>query len=487
MTSAEQVSVGGPNRLARNALGVPGIVFLVLAAVAPLTGMVVVGAIGIAVGNGSGMVWSFILVSVSLLLFAVGYAQMSRKLVSAGGFYSFVVKGLGRPFGLVSALVALLGYNMFVAGGIGTSGFFTAFIVDDVFGPKLHWTIWSAISVVLVFALSRRGIEFSAKVLGVCLVLEVSILLVMDFSIVFQHGLSFSVFQWSQITTGSMGLGLLFAANAFVGFEATSLFSEEARDPGRTIPRATYLAIGFIGLFTAFTTWCIVSAVGVSSAQDAALKHLPTGDLVFSISQDFLGTFLTKVMMVLLLVSLFAALLALHNSATRYVFALGRVGILPRALGRTDAANGSPRNASIAQLGFAGIIAGIYGVAGLDPITDLTASMTGFGTLGILTLQAFAAVSIVVYFRRLRDPRIWKTLVAPGIGGIGIITIVVLAVVNFSDLAGSQDPLIAKLPYLLLAALVIGLGAAVWLRKNRPQIYAELDTDLERFSPTVAD
>lgn len=466
--------------LARNVLGVPGIVFLVLAAVAPLTGMVVIAGIGIAVGNGGGMPVAFIAATAVLLLFAVGYAQMSKVLTSAGGFYAFVVKGLGKPMGLVAGFVAMLGYNCFVAGAIGTSGFFTSVIVADVFGLDLHWILWSLISVVLAFALSRRGIGFSATVLGVCLVLEVLILLVLDFAVLIQHGFGWASFAPTVAFSGAIGLALLFAANCFIGFESTALFSEEAKRPHRTIPRAIYVAITFIGVFAAFTTWAIVSAVGVRQAKGVAMDHLSTGDLVFTISQDYLGGLLTKAMMLLLLVSLFAALLALHNASTRYIYALGRTGILPRALGRTRTSSGAPQNAAIAQFGFATLVALVYWAAGLDPIAALTASMTGFGTLGILTLQLLAAVAIVVYFRRTGDRRVWRTFVAPGLGAIGLSAIVTLAIVNFSALAGSDNAVISRLPWLLALVLVAGLGTAAWLRRNRPETYRGLDEDLER-------
>ncbi len=466
--------------LAKNVLGVPGIVFLVLAAVAPLTGMVVIAAIGIAVGNGGGMVAAFLLATVVLLLFAVGYAQMSKVLTSAGGFYAFVVKGLGRTPGLVAGFIAMLGYNCFVAGAIGTSGFFTSTAIDTVFGLKLDWLFWSALSVVLVLLLSRRGIAVSAKVLGVSLILEVSILLIMDFSVLFRHGFSFAAFSPSVMFQGASGLALLFAANAFIGFEATALFGEEAKDPQRTIPRATYIAIGFIGVFAAFTTWAVVSAIGAEQAQDVAAAHLSTGDLVQSVAQEYLGDTLTKVMLLLLVVSLFAALLALHNSATRYLYALGRVGVLPRLLGKTDPRNGAPRYASIVQLAFGSLVAVAFRLAGLDPVADLTASMTGFGTLGILTLQLFAAVAILVHFRRTRDRRIVKTLLAPGLGAVGLGLIVTLAILNFPTLAGSSNGVVPLLPWLLLIVALAGLALAVWLRRFRPSVYAALESDLER-------
>ncbi|MEV6905775.1 APC family permease [Amycolatopsis sp. NPDC051071] len=466
--------------LAKNVLGVPGIVFLVLAAVAPLTGMVVIAAIGIAVGNGGGMVAAFLLATVVLLLFAVGYAQMSKVLTSAGGFYAFVVKGLGRTPGLIAGFVAMLGYNCFVAGAIGTSGFFTSTAINTVFGLDLDWLLWSALSVVLVLLLSRRGIAVSAKVLGVSLVLEVSILLIMDFSVLFRHGFSFAAFSPSVLFQGASGLALLFAANAFIGFEATALFGEEAKNPKRTIPRATYIAIGFIGVFAAFTTWAVVSAIGAEQAQDVAAAHLSTGDLVQSVAQEYLGDALTKVMLLLLVVSLFAALLALHNSATRYLYALGRVGVLPRLLGKTSPRNGAPRHASIVQLAFGSLVALGFWLAGLDPVADLTASMTGFGTLGILTLQLFAAVAILVHFRRTRDSRIVRTLLAPGLGAIGLGLIVTLAIVNFPTLAGSSNGVVPLLPWLLLVVALAGLALAVWLRRFRPSVYDALESDLER-------
>ncbi|SFW77121.1 APC family permease [Amycolatopsis australiensis] len=461
--------------LRRDALGTPGVVFLVLAAVAPLTGIVVIAALGIALGNGGGMPGAFLLSAVILVLFGVGYAQMSKVVTGAGGFYVYVTKGLGRPLGLVAALIALLGYNCFVAGAVGTSGFFTANVVEQVFGWHTPWPLWSLLSAVAVFALGRRGVDVSAKVLGVSLVLEVSILLVLDVAVALRTGLDVHAFAPGVVFSGSVGIAFLFAFNAFVGFEATGLFSEEARDPHRTISRATYTAIVLIGVFAAFTTWAIVSATSVDAAGASARDHLAAGDLVFSISRAHLGSFLTDVMMLLLVVSLFAALLALHNSATRYLFALGRSRVLPAVLGRTNAANGAPYVASGTQIGFATLVAAVYALAGLDPLADLTASMTGIGTLGVISLQALAGIAVVAFFRRRRDPRLWRTAVAPGLGGLGLITVTALAVFNFPTLAGSDAPAIALLPWLLAVAVAGGLGLAAWLRARRPEVYAGLD------------
>ena len=465
--------------LRRDTLGVGHIVFLVLAAVAPLTGIVVVASLAIALGNGGGAPVAFFGVAVVLLLFAIGYGKMSAELVNAGGFYAFVVKGLGRPAGLAAGFIAMLGYNFFVVGTIGTSGFFMQLVIADMTGFDMHWFLWGLASIVVCYLMALRGVHFSSKVLGVSLVLETLILVIFDVAVLFKTGYDFSAFSPDAVSSGSLSIGLLLAATGFLGFEATALFSEEAKTPLRTVPRATYLAICAIGVVLGVTTWAVVSATGVSAAQDQSLAHLATGDLIFSLSQDYLGGFMTDVMTWLLLVSLFAAMLAFHNSATRYLFALGRARILPSTLANTRS-SGSPSVAGTAQALFAIVVAGAFAVAGMDPITTLVPSMLGFGTLCILVLQTLAALSIIVYFRRKGDPRWGSTFVAPGLGFVGLAFIVVLAIGNFETVAGSDATVVQLLPFLLVVALVGGLGYAVYLRSSAPEVYQGLTTDLER-------
>ena len=57
---------------------------------------------------------------VQSILFAIDYGRISTQLVNAGGFYAFVVKGLGRPAGLAAGYVATLGYNFFVVEASGS-------------------------------------------------------------------------------------------------------------------------------------------------------------------------------------------------------------------------------------------------------------------------------------------------------------------------------------------------------------------------------
>ena len=79
----------------------------------------------------------------------------------------------------------------------------------------------------------------------------------------------------------------MLAFGSFVGFEATAIFGEEAKDPRRTVPRATYIAIGAIALFYLLTTWAVVSAYGVDAARPPPPRTPPT--FLFGVEFQYVG------------------------------------------------------------------------------------------------------------------------------------------------------------------------------------------------------
>jgi len=84
-------------------LGVGSIVFMVVAAAAPLTVIAGTVPLGIGIGNGPAFPATFALSAAVLLLFAVGFCAMSPHVPNAGAFYAYVERGLGRVTGLGTA------------------------------------------------------------------------------------------------------------------------------------------------------------------------------------------------------------------------------------------------------------------------------------------------------------------------------------------------------------------------------------------------
>ena len=201
-----------------------------------------------------------------LLLFAVGFTALTPYVEEAGAFFSYVRKSLGFPTGIGIAFVALVSYVAIEAGVYGLLGpagsdrrrtvrrprpAVVAVRGGGIRGhdvPRLpqHPAVQPGARGVADRRDRHRvgaGSRHRRRRAG-------------------DHGLSNGIVNPSAIFSGSLGIGLLFALISYVGFEATAIFRDEARDPERTIPRATYAALILIGAFYAVTSWALISGVG---------------------------------------------------------------------------------------------------------------------------------------------------------------------------------------------------------------------------------
>ena len=104
--------------LARDRLGVPSVLFFVMAGVAPLT--VAAGVIPSAYQTTglTGIPAAFLVIAVILAIFSSGYVAMTRRITHSGAFYAFISRGLGRVTGVAAALVALLAYSFLQVGPV---------------------------------------------------------------------------------------------------------------------------------------------------------------------------------------------------------------------------------------------------------------------------------------------------------------------------------------------------------------------------------
>lgn len=444
-------------------LGVGAIVFMVVAAAAPLTVVAGTVPIGIAAGNGPGYPATYLVSAVVLAFFAVGFTAMTKHVPNAGAFYSYIGVGLGRGWGLGSALVALVSYVTVQGAVLGYIGFALGGLVEGYGGPALPWWLWSFVVLAITAVLGFRRIELSSKVLGVLLVAEVGIVLVLDAVVVGQggsdEGLSTAFLDPGEVLSGAPGLGLMFAIAGFIGFEATAIFRDEARDPDRTIPRATYAALAIIGIFYTLSAWAVVSAWGDSAVVAEAAAD--PGNMVATTAQVYLGTAAGDVINVLLVTSLFAAVLSFHNVLSRYFFSLGNTGVVPAACGRSHPQHASPHVASLVTTALGVLLMAISAVAGLDPVLEVFTWLAGIASVGIVGLMLLACIAVLVFFRRTGvDRRPWQTVVAPALGALGLTGILVLLVENLPLLMGGSTALGIGAGVLLLLCLAAGFVLA---------------------------
>lgn len=467
-----------PARLDRR-LGVTGIVLLVVAAVAPLG--VVAGTFPVifAASGSPALPLYMALATTVLLLFSVGFTRMSKRVKNAGAFYAYIRAGLGRIPGVGAATLAITSYVFVLVGANVYLGVFAAAVTDDLTGVETTWWPWSLATLLIVAVLGYRDIEVSARVLGVLLALEILVILVVDGAVVLRggaEGLTSEPLLPNALTSGSSGIGIMFAFFAFFGFEATAVFREEAKDPDRTIPRATYLAVILVGSFYLLTSWAVVIGVGVDEV--VATSQQSPESVVPGLAAVYVSKVCSDILQILVVTSTLAAVLSFHNVIARYQYSLARTGLLPRRMGDVHPRHRAPSFSSVVL----SVVCVVFTVglllSGLDPVTETYAWLVGAATLGLLTLMSLTSLSVIVYFRRNPDPAggLWRTVVAPFLAFAGMAYVMYLAVANFDLLVGSA-PAATVLKVVMVLSLVVGCATAAILRFRSPARYALLAGD----------
>ncbi|MBN3459736.1 APC family permease [Mycobacterium sp. DSM 3803] len=466
-------------RLRSNSIGVFHIVFFVVSAAAPLSAVVLGFPVVIGLGNGLGAPGAYIIATGILLLFAVGYTAMSRHIVNAGGFYTFVAQGLGRVAGLGASTLAIFSYTGLQAGMFGALGAYVNRLLEPIVGFSIPWYLYALIGVLAVLTLGVREIKVGARVLGVMLTLETLLVLLLDVAVVVTGGasgngplgLSFEPFSPAHVLSGSFGIAIVFAFAAYMGFEATTIYGEEAINPKRTVPRATYIAVTAMGIFYTLSIWLLINAYGIDAIIGVAQNDPET--LAANAIQAQLGSVAFGLTNLMIVTSIFAAQLAMHNTISRYMYALGRQQILWPALGRTSRTHQAPYVACGVQAATAAAIITAFAIAGADPYTEVFVWATGIGSVGVIALQTLASVAIFAFFRRNNvDKRLWHTMIAPILGILGLGTMTAIAMDNFDLLVGSTSRLtIVAMSSLLVLAVLAGVCRALWLRNHAPESY----------------
>lgn len=466
------------NQLRKNSLGVAAVTFLVVSAAAPLTAVAGGVPLSMLLGNGPGIPLTFLIVTGVLLMFSVGYVAMARHIRNAGAFYAFTAQGLGGLMGGAAALLAILAYNAMQIGVFGLFGAATSGFMASL-GLDLPWWAWTYIGIAAVAVLGYRRVDLSARVLTVLVVLEYLVVLVIDAAILFSggdSGLTMEPFTPSAFLSGTPAIGILFCFAAFIGFEATTIYSEEARDPGRTVPRATYISVLIIGIFYMLTAWLMVNGAGAGKLVGELQALQDPTTFLFGLAERYVGHWIIPVMNLLFVTSLFAGVVAFHNGVARYMYVAGREGLLPRGLGVTHPQYQSPHVGSIVQTAIAITVVGIFAVTGQDPVLALFSWATNVGTLAIMLLMTFTAFAIIAFFARRPglESNPFTTRVLPLVTGTILGLLVIYIAVNFGSLAGANGFMAVFLPGLVLVAAIAGLLLALRLKGTNAAGFARL-------------
>ncbi|MFG3721985.1 APC family permease [Streptomyces massasporeus] len=483
---------GQERALRADRLGTGGLLLSVLAATAPL--MVVAGVMPttFAVMGIVGQPLLFVVLGVVLILFSVGYAEMSRHVHNAGAFYAYISRGLGGTAGAGAALVALVAYNALQVGIYGIFGFEVSGLFATYADVEIAWWIPALVAALAVGLLGWLKIDVNARVLGVLLVIEVLLVVIFDIAALAdpgKEGLSLHAFNPDTLTGAGVGTALCFCIAAFLGFEQAPVYAEETSRPHVLVPRVMFFAVGGVAVFFALSSWALTVATGPSAIVGTSQKQ--SAGLLFFLTESRLGGTFTDVLHILFVTGMFAALLSFHNVVARYAFAMGREGLLPAAFGRTSGSSGAPGTGSLLQTVVAVVVVAAFALTDDKPAGDPTAPVlhlfTWFGNvgaLGVIVLMAAASLSVVVFFvrRGAAGAQAWR-LVTSALAGIALLVIAGYTVKDFEVLvgAGPDSSLSWVLPGIIGLAALAGVVLGLVLRARAPEKHARIGLGNEAF------
>jgi amino acid transporter len=492
-------------KLKVGAVGLAGVLFMAVANAAPITAMTGNVPIAVAYGNGLGAPAGFLVATVVLTLFTVGYVAMARHITTAGAFYGFVTHGLGQVWGMATGFLATMAYIVFEGSLVGIFAYFANSALATWFGWNVNWLLLAVIGILIIAALGYFDINIAAAILGFFLICEVVLLALLAFAVLFKGGgpdglLASSVnplnafkslpdgggfdiqSAGSTLAAGSAAIGVFFAFWSWVGYETTAVYGEESRNPKKIVPRATLIAVVGLGLFYTFVSWMVIAGNGAKASIDLAANN-SLGMFVDLASNNLGGSWVGEIYLFLVVSGSFACALAFHNAASRYLYAIGReIPSVRRSLGATHSKHGSPHISSAVQT----VVTLVLTVAFYFLTNDGSTPQRGayiyeygllalLGTMAILIVQSITSVSVIWYFHvnKTHPGSFLTTGIVPALGTVGMLYVVYLLFSNLSFAGGGAagSPLFKAIPYIVLGTFVIGLAAALLLRKRSPEVY----------------
>ncbi len=485
------------------AVGLLGVLFMAVANAAPITAMTGNVPIAVGYGNGIGAPAGFLVATIVLTLFTVGFVAMARHITTAGAFYGFVTHGLGQIWGMATGVLATMAYVVFEGSLIGIFSYFTNDALTRWFDVDVNWLLIALVGIVIIALFGYYDINIAAAFLGVTLVCEVLLLGALGLAVLFSGGgpdgmlpqavnpvnaftsleegggLGLQI-DGQAIAAGSAAIGLFFAFWSWVGFETTATYGEESRNPKHIVPRATLIAVVGLGTFYTFVSWMMIAGNG--EAQAITKSNTDSIGLWVDLAEDKLGgAFIGDIYLFLIVVGSFACGLAFHNAASRYLYAIGReIPATKNTLGATHRTHHSPHVASMVQSGITLVLTvGFYLLTteGSDPLRGAYFYEYGLlailGTMAILIVQAITSFAVISYFhvKKAAPGNILTTGIIPALGGFGMLYVVWLLLdnIDFAGGAAAGSPFFKAIPWMVVATFVLGLLGILYLKaRNRP-------------------
>jgi APA family basic amino acid/polyamine antiporter len=365
---------------------------------------------------GPAVILSFVLAAVACVFSALSYAELASSIPVAGSAYTYTYATLGEIVAWIIGWDLILEYGVSVAAvAVGWGANFNVFL-DNTFGVAIPealatspegggtFNLPAVLIVLAVAALLVRGVRESAQANMIMVIVKLAAL---AFFIV----VAFSQFSTRNFTpfaphgASSVVTGAAIIFFAYIGFDAVSTGSEEARNPARDLP---FAIIGSLAVCTVFYILVTIGAIGIATPDQLAGSEAP---LSAALEEGAGIPWAASVLSLGAVVAITSVLLVIFYGQTRIFFAMCRDGLLPEGFATVHPRYGTPARLTWV-LGI--LIALLAAFVPLSQIVQL---------VNIGTLFAFVLVNIgVIILRRTRPdmPRPYRVPFSPWVPLLGV-------------------------------------------------------------------
>src|SRR4051794_5406536 len=417
-----------------------------------------------AINAGAATPWAYIVAGVGCLCLASVIVRFTSRMASAGGVYTYIARGLNPGGGFIGGWL----YGTAFAVGISFVLAIGAVTMSTLLTAHTGWHPgWFTCFVILVAALlvfAFFDIRLSTRtqlLLGAAGVAAVLLLAIIVLAKGGDSGITLQPLNPANLpSTHGLFLAVVFAFTGFIGFEAAAVLGEETAEPRRAIPRAILTAAIVALVWYVFVTWAMSLGFGVANAGKWAQDPVPLDTL----ATRYAGTWLSVLVDLAVVTSVFIAALAGLHLTARTFFAMGREGGLPRVFAWTHPRYRSPWTGIVFSL-VVTLLLGVFFAHHYDPITYFI-WMATCATIGILITYILMALGGIAYFAKdRRDWNVFLDLVVPA----GAIAICGYTLYKSIHPTPAYTGIMKWAPWVAIIWLAIGVVIDIWLTATKPE------------------
>ncbi|MBV8733607.1 MAG: APC family permease [Solirubrobacterales bacterium] len=349
---------------------------------------------------GIGAPIAYIIGGIICLGVAVVLTQLAKNFTGAGGYFLYVSSTIGPRTGWLTTWL----YFLYDPVGVSSVLAFTALLVDQTVNAQYHlhiiWYVWFFAFLAVVTAFTLFGISLSARAMLILGGLEILIFLILALSGLASPGPG--GFNANSFNPGNLPsakglyLGVVFTILALSGFEAVAPLAEETENPRRNLPIAIVLSTIGVAAFYAFVNWGVLVGHGTNGV---SAGNFTQSSQIFELAKRLWSGAWVAVL-IATVNSALAVSIAIQNATTRVFFGMGRIGALPRWLGKAHPRWKTPSNAILAMTVLTVVIAMVLGST-MGPVNQF--GMIGIvQTLGLIVVYSMGNIGALWYYRRKR-------------------------------------------------------------------------------------